>query len=178
MAVTLPLNVVAGTVAPLQYVLLTIEFTFGIGFTAIVKLACAPKHELADGVTVMTPFIGADVLLLAVNEEILPVPVVPKPMVLLVLDQVKVVDVTLPLNAVAGTVAPLQYELLVMAFTFGIGLTAIVKSVGAPKHELAEGVTVITPLIVVALLLVAPKDVMFPVPDVPRPTPVFVLLQL
>ena len=54
----------------------------------------------------------------------------------------------------------------------------IVKSVGAPKHEFAEGVTVTTPLMVEPLELVAPNGVMFPVPDAPRPTPVFVLLQV
>ena len=74
----------------------------------IVKLVGAPKQELAEGVTVTTPLIGAEVLLPAVKEEMFPVPVVPNPIVLLVLDQVKVVDVTLPVNAVAGTVAPLQ----------------------------------------------------------------------
>ena len=81
---------------------------------------------LAEGVTVITPEIGPEPAFVAVNPDVFPTPFAPKPMVVFVFVQLNVVPITLPVKAVAGTAMPLQYVLLVTAFTFGIGFTKIV----------------------------------------------------
>ena len=57
--------------------------TVGMGFTVMLKEAALPVHvrpELVNvGVTVITAVTGAEVVLVTVNEEILPVPAVARP---------------------------------------------------------------------------------------------------
>jgi len=60
----------------------------GGAFTVTVKVCDIPAHPFADGVTVITPVIDAVLLLVAVKEDIFPVPDAPRPMAVLELTQV------------------------------------------------------------------------------------------
>ena len=65
--------------------------TIGIGFTVIVKKVDIPVHVIPElvnsGVTVMVAVIGAVVVLVAWKERMSPVPLVARPMEVLVLVQ-------------------------------------------------------------------------------------------
>lgn len=86
---TLLPNVIADVSDPLHTVKLLTTFTVGVGFTVIVKLmlAAAP-HEAALLVTVIVPLIGTPVVLVPVNDGMLPVPPAARPIAVLVLVQV------------------------------------------------------------------------------------------
>ena len=115
-----------------------------------------PTHELAVGVTVIIPDIPAAVVLVALNAFTVATPEPGAPILVFEFTQLKVVPITLPVNVVAATLAPAQNVELGTTLTVGIGFTNTVKLVGVPIHELADGVTVITPDIPAALLFVAP----------------------
>ena len=83
----------------LQKAWLAGNVTVGVGLTVMVKLCVAPLQLLATGVTVMVATIGALVLLVAVNEAILPEPLAPIPMAGCELVQLKVVPATSPEKA-------------------------------------------------------------------------------
>ena len=80
----------------------------GVGLTVIVKLFAVPVQPLDDGVTVMVATAGLMVLLIAVKEGILPVPAAARPMLALLLVQLKVVPPTVPVKFTAAVGAPLQ----------------------------------------------------------------------
>ena len=88
MPLTVPLNVTPVVAVPLHTVWLAIDPTVGVGLTVIVKLCVAPGQPLAVGVTVITAIAGVVVVLVAVNDRILPVPVDARPMLVLVFVQV------------------------------------------------------------------------------------------
>jgi len=61
----------------------------GVGFTVMVKVSTGPRQALAWGVTVNTPEVGAEPVLVAVNDAIVePLPDAPIPIVTLLLFQV------------------------------------------------------------------------------------------
>ena len=68
-----------------------------------------PEHSFAVGVIVIVAVTGAAVLLLAVNEGMLPEPLAANPIAGLLFVQVKLVPLTGPDKVVAGAPAPLQY---------------------------------------------------------------------
>ena len=72
---------------------------FGVGFTVITKLVDGPEQLFADGVTVIVAVIAALVLLVAVKEAILPLPLAPRPIAVLLF--VQLYDVPVPLNVTA-----------------------------------------------------------------------------
>jgi hypothetical protein len=82
-----PLIVTAAVDAPAHTVWLAIAFTDGVGFTVIVKLTGVPPQPVDDGVTVMVAVMGDVVLLVAVNDAILPVPLAANPMAVLLFVQ-------------------------------------------------------------------------------------------
>ena len=92
----------------------------------MVKLVDEPTHEFADGVTVITPEIGPELIFNALNDGTVFEPELATPMDVLLFVQLNAVPVTLPANAVTGTVAPLQYVALGTVLTDGIGLTTTV----------------------------------------------------
>ena len=67
-----------------------------------------PVHELTVGVTVMVAVTGELPVLVAVKEGVFPLPLAPKPTVVLELVQVNDPPAGVLEKAVAGTVAPLQ----------------------------------------------------------------------
>ena len=61
----------------------------GVGLTVIVNVCTAPTQPLAVGVTVNTPLVGAEPVLVAVNEAMAePLPDAPIPIEVLLLAQV------------------------------------------------------------------------------------------
>ena len=66
-------------------------FTVGVGFTVMVKFCGVPAHVapalVYDGVTVIVPVIGVVPALVAVKLGMLPLPLAPKPIAVLLFDQ-------------------------------------------------------------------------------------------
>jgi hypothetical protein len=106
--VTGPDIVIAEVRAPVQKVWFATEFTVGVGFTVMVKSIGAPEQPLAEGVTVMVAVTGAEELLVAVKEGMLPIPFAPKPIDGVLLTHEKVVPGTGPEKGTAGTASPAQ----------------------------------------------------------------------
>ena len=88
---TVPLNVTGAVAAPAHTAWLAGWFTFGVGFTVMVKVMDGPTQLVPPlvnvGATVMVAVTGALVALVAVNDRILPEPDAPKPMVVLLFVQ-------------------------------------------------------------------------------------------
>jgi len=86
--------------------------TVGLGLIVIVKLLVAPKQVTPPfvyaGVTVMVAIKGAEPLLTAVNELMLPAPDAPIPIEGVSLVQLKTVPATVPENVTADVLVPLQ----------------------------------------------------------------------
>ena len=94
-------------------------FNVGKGFIVIVNVAGVPVQPFADGVTVIWAKIGATVLLVAVKEGMLPVPLAAKPIKTLLLVQVNVVKGTGPDRGMAGVDMLLQNNRSETALTVG-----------------------------------------------------------
>ena len=67
-----------------------------------------PAQLFALGVTVITPLIGEELVLVPVKAEILPVPLATKPIAVLLFDQLYVAPLTALLKLMADTLAPLH----------------------------------------------------------------------
>ena len=74
----------------------------------------------------MVPLIIVDPVLAAVNEEIFPLPLAPKPMPVLELVQLKLPPAGVLLKVVAAMVVPLQTVELEGTLKVGIGFTVMV----------------------------------------------------
>lgn len=168
--VVAPENMTACVVPPSQSAWFGIALTVGVGFTVIVNVIAVPAQPLAVvGVTVIVAVTGAAVLFTAVKLGILPWPLAARPMLGVLLVQLKIVPATVPENVIAAVAAPLHNVWLVTALTFALGFTVIVNVIGAPVQPFALGVTVIVPDIAVVPALVAVKLGILPVPLAPRP---------
>jgi hypothetical protein len=84
------------TLSPLQYEKSLITLTVGVGLTVIVKLLVGPGHPFAVGVIVMFDVIEAVLVLVAVNEGILPDPFAANPIEVFEFVHANVVPVTGP----------------------------------------------------------------------------------
>jgi hypothetical protein len=145
----------------------------------MVNVMAVPAQPFAVvGVTVMVAVTGAAVLFTAVKLGILPWPDAASPIDGLLLVQLNIVPATVPLKVTAAVAAPLHKVWLATAVTFALGLTVIVNVIGAPVQPLADGVTVMVPLIAVAAALVAVKLGMFPLPLAARPIAGLELVQV
>ncbi len=58
-------------------------FTVGVKLTVIVKVTGAPVHPFAEGVAVIVEVIGLEVVFVAVNEAMFPLPLAAKPVAVL-----------------------------------------------------------------------------------------------
>ena len=87
----------------------------------MVKLFGCPEQPAADiGVTVMVAIMDEAVVLVAVNDGMLPVPEAASPMSGLLFVHVLIAAFTLlPLNVIAGCTLPVQSTLLAMLFNTG-----------------------------------------------------------
>ena len=106
-------------------------FKVAAGLTVIVKVTGLPMHPLADGVMVISAVIGAGVLLVVLNEGILPVPLATKPIAGLLLVQLKIVPGTGPETVIAGVDTLMQKEWSEIDVTVGIGKAEIVPDTEA-----------------------------------------------
>jgi hypothetical protein len=122
-----------------------------------------------SGVTVMVPTIGAAVLLVAVNEGILPEPLAAKPMAVLLFVQLNVLAA--PVKLTAAVEAPLHTTWFEGWSTEGVGLTVMVKVIASPVQFTLLGVTVIVATIGALPLLIATNEPISPLPLAARPIP-------
>ena len=111
----------------------------------------------------MVPLIEAFVVLVAVNDGMLLVPLIPNPIVVLVLVQAKLPPVGVLIKFVATTIALLHTVVSEGTVTIGVGFTVIVKIDAVPAQPLTVGVTVIVAVMGAVLVLVAVKLGMLPV---------------
>ena len=79
----LPVKFTASVAAPLHLVWSAGLATVGVGLTVMVKETGVPGQPLAVGVTVIVAVMAAFVALVAVNEEMSPVPLAANPMAVL-----------------------------------------------------------------------------------------------
>lgn len=115
-------NAVAETVALLQMVIGAIGSTVGVGKTPIVNEDGVPTHPATVGVTVIVPLIVVVPLLTPlVKLGMFPVPVAPKPITVLELDQDTVPPAGEVVNDDVGTGEFGQYVAAVGTMTVGDG---------------------------------------------------------
>lgn len=134
---------VTGTPMALHQAWLGIGFTVGVGFTVNVKVNGVPIQPFAVGVMVILELMGDTPGLVAVKAGMSPVPLAARPMAVLVLVHKKVVAAPTGLvTSVIGTEMLLQYVLLVIGFTVGMGCTVTIYGTGKPIQLPILGVSV------------------------------------
>lgn len=108
--VRLVVKVTAVLAEPLHSTWSAGSVTWPLGFTVMVKACGVPAQPSNEGVTVIVAVTGAVPLLVAVNEEMLPVPLAPRPMLVLLLLHAYVVvpPVRLVLKLTAVVAEPLH----------------------------------------------------------------------
>jgi len=122
----------AAVEAPAHTTWFETTLTVAVGFTVIVNVTGVPAQPAATGVAVIVATIGAVVALVAVKLAISPVPLAARPIAGLELVQLITVPGADPVNVIGTVAAPLQYALLLIVVKIGVGLTVIVKTLGAP----------------------------------------------
>ena len=136
-----------------------------------------PTQPFTVGVTTIVPDIAAAPEFVAVKEAMFPVPEAAKPIVLLLLVQVKLPPVGTLTNAVAGIKVPLQKVAFDGTETVGIGFTVMVKVICGPVHIPSLAVTEIVAVIGVEPVFVEVKAGRFPLPEAANPIAGLVLFQ-
>jgi len=97
------------------------------GFTVMVNVSLSPVQLLVDGVTIISEEMGLFVVLLAVKEGRVPVPLVAlSPIVLFELVQLKVVLATVPVKVIPPVTSSLQNSRSAVCVTTGLGFTVMV----------------------------------------------------
>ena len=152
--------------------------TSGSGFTVIVNVIAVPGQPFAEGVTVIVEMTGAAVLLIPVNEGILPVPLAANPIEGSLFVQLYEVLVTVPVKLIAEVVEALHISWSFGCATSGTGLTVIAKVFAGPLQPLTSGVTVMLDVTGTAVLLMAVKDGIGPFPEAASPVDVLSFVQL
>ena len=131
----------AAVAAPAHLVWSAGSLTCPLGLTVIVNVWAVPGHPSNEGVTVIVAVTGAVPVFVAVKEGILPVPLAPRPMLVLLFDHEKV-DVP-PLlvvtNVTAAVAVPLHLVWLAGSLTWPEGLTMTVLVIAAPGHDVGNG---------------------------------------
>lgn len=127
----------------------------------------------------MVAVTGLPVGLTVTKAGILPRPDAPSPMEVLLFVQVNTVPATGPVIVTAAVVCPAHTVWLAIAFTAGVGFTVIVKLTAVPvQADGDEGVTVMVAVIGAAVILVAVKLAILPVPDAAKPIAVLLFVQV
>jgi hypothetical protein len=133
---TAPLKFTAVVGDPLHTVWLLTAFTVGVGLTVIVNVVEAPVQVtpllVYVRVTVIVATTATKPEFVAVNDGISPVPLAPKPILVLLFVQLYTVPATAPLKFTAVVGDPLHTVWLLTAFTVGDGFTVMVKVIGVP----------------------------------------------
>ena len=178
MPATAPAKLTAVVEAPLHKTWLAGCITFGDGLTVIVKDRAVPGQPAAEGFTVMVAATAIVPKFVAVKDEISPLPVAPKPMLVLLFVQLYIVPATAPAKLTTAVVVPLHKTWLAGCTTLGAGLTVIVNDLGVPGQPAVVGVTVIVAVTGVIPALTAVKAGIFPLPVAPKPMVVLLFTQL
>lgn len=148
----------------------------------IVNVTGSPEQPFATGVTVTVDITADDVVLAAVKEAMLPVPLPANPIAELLLVQLKTVPLTAPLKLTGPVALPAQAVWFEIAATVGRGLTLIVKVVGVPVQVtplvVRTGVTVMVEVIAALVVLLAMKEAILPEPLAAIPVAVLLFVQL
>jgi hypothetical protein len=116
--------------------------------------------------------------LVATNEGTPPAPLPARPILVLLLVQVKVAPAGVLVKLAAATVAPEHTEVLAGTTADGLGLTVTVNVEGVPAQPATVGVTVMVEVMLVAPLLVVVNPGTLPVPLPAKPVLVLLLVQV
>ena len=108
----------------------------------------------------------------------LPVPDAPKPMEVLLFVHEKLAPDGVLLKDTAGTDSPSQTNSFGTTDTIGFAFIVMVNVLAFPVHPLSVGITVIIPLILLVVELLAVKEGILPLPEAARPMLVFEFVQL
>ena len=118
---------------------------------------------VVTGVTVIVAVTGTLVILITLNDAILPVPLAARPIDGVLFTQLNVVPATGPLN-ITGAVGALLHTVWLggTGLTVGVGFTVTVAVMAAPTHPLAVGVIVnvvvcATLVVLVSVPLILPE---------------------
>ena len=172
-------KVTAVVLALLQTTWLTGWITSPVGFTVIVKVLVGPVQLTPPlvnvGVTTIVAITGAVPVLVAVNDEMFPIPDAksPIPGVSFVHAYVVVPPVLFVPKIIAEVLVLLQTTWLTGWITSPVGLTVIVKVLVGPVQLTPPlvnvGVTTIVAITGAVPVLVAVNEAMFPVPNARSP---------
>ena len=124
------------------------------------------------------PKIRLPVLLAAVNDGTLTVPLAARPMAVLLLVHAMLAPTGTLVKVCDSTSTPAQTVSLTGGVITGSGLMIIVYVTGLPGQPFKVGVTVMVPAIAALVVLVAVKAGMLPVPVAARPMAGLLLVQV
>ena len=96
------------TVLPKQTFISLVAVTSGVGLTVIAAFLAAPVHPLAEAITLIRAVTVVSVVLKALKEAILPVPLAAKPIEGVLFIQLNVEPVCVLENMIAVVAAPLH----------------------------------------------------------------------
>ena len=154
------------------------SFTCPVGFTVIVKVREAPIQVIEpfskNGVTMIVAITGAVPLFMAVKGVMFPVPLAPRPMLVVLFVHVYVlVPPVFTVLKVTESIEPLHTTWLAGGFICPLGLTVMVKVFVGPVQVIPPkakaGVTTIVAINGKLLVFTATKEGIFPVPFAARP---------
>ena len=157
-----------------------------MGFTVTLKVVSVPVQEppalVKVGITVIVAVTGLDVVFVAVNEAILPVPAEGRPMVELSFVHEYSVPGTPPV-IVTGKVPPWWHTTwLVTGLTVGKGFTVMLNEMDVPgqfpRADMKTGLTVMFAVTGAVVVLETWKGAISPVPVAARPIRVLLLIQV
>jgi hypothetical protein len=174
-----PLKVTAVVTAVLHSIWSEGSDTEGVGLTVIVKACGVPAQVFAVGVTDIVAITGVAPLFVTVNGVILPVLLPAKPILGVLLTQLKVVPETAEPPKVSNVVVVLlQLTVEEGTVTEGVGLTVIVNVCGVPEQPFAVGVTIMVAITGVDPVFVVVNAAILPVPLPDNPMLVLSFVQL
>lgn len=176
--VTEPPKFMAVVPASLHNVWLAMLFTVGVGFTVIVNEFGVPTQLFAEGVTVTVAVVEEELLFMALNAPMFPLPDAARPIETLSLVHANVLPVTAPAKFIGVVTAALHKVWLATLSTVGVGFTLISNVFCGPVQPSAVGVTVMVDVIGMEPGFVAVKGVTLSVPLAAKPMPVLLFVHV
>ena len=141
-------------------------------FTVIVNVVDTPIQPAAVfGVTVIVAVTAVGVVLIAIKLGMLPVPLAAKPILGVLLVQLKVVPATVLVKFIAAVDDPVHSVWFGTIPTVAVGLTVMVNVLATPTHPVlvTTGVTVIVAVTGALVVLTAVNTGILPVPVAAKP---------
>jgi len=168
----------AGTTAAGHTVISAGTETVGIEYTVMVYVEGVPTQVFTVGTTDIDPEMFEELVFVAVNGCMLPVPPDARPIAVLELVHEKVPPDGILTKLEVGTVPLLQTKMLEGTVTVGVGFTVMVYVVGEPTQPFMVGYTDIVAVMGVDPGFEAVKAGRLPVPLDVRPMAVFELVHV